>query len=218
VNRILGHRRNIRETNAARMAGIATKNPYIPVGEVCSHGRGRRFDPCIAHQPVRASLGGFRLLKVPRHSRRLETAHAVCERLSGRSHDEDDANSPKVSARIFSFPGEIRCIVLRVGAALQFADDLGGSIGLSGRFQPQRGPLLRPFHWQVHQPRHTEAAGKTSLRRRRYDRRRDKSQRQCHANGAFALALPIGQHLSAASGIPHEFVKPTMGRWSALLR
>ncbi len=50
-----------------------------------SHGRGRRFDPCIPHHPVPANRRGFRVGRNPRNSRRLARRVAVCEPNSDRS-------------------------------------------------------------------------------------------------------------------------------------
>src|ERR1700722_19815845 len=88
---------------------------------------------------------------------------------------------------------------------------LGRALEAIWRRQANGVPLLRPFHRKVHQPLHAEAAGQPSFDRRRYDRRRDKSQRQSHADGAFALALAMRQLLDRAFGIMGKFVKPAMG-------
>ena len=92
-----------------------------------------------------------------------------------------------------------------VGAAADFRSDL------SGRFEAERGPLLGPNHRQIHEALDAEPARQTSFDRSGDDGRRDKSQRECHANGAFALALTSGKGFDGLIRISRQFVEPAMG-------
>jgi hypothetical protein len=86
---------------------------------------------CVHHHLVRASGGGFRVLRIPRLYRGLQSRSAVCVEDFARNRALDGPKSPKVSARQIPFPkpGQIT-----VGATRQ--DQVGRGSGIVNAGNP----------------------------------------------------------------------------------
>jgi hypothetical protein len=77
----------------------------------------------VRHHLVRASGGGFRILRIRRLSRRLQDCRAVCVGDFARHRALDGPKSPRVSARQIAFPRTAqvtaeRCDVTTLGVVL----------------------------------------------------------------------------------------------------
>jgi hypothetical protein len=58
LNQETGRKGEQTTKNDRLASGYSEQFQQVPLGSLPSHGRGRRFDPCIAHHPVLANQAG----------------------------------------------------------------------------------------------------------------------------------------------------------------
>ena len=89
---------------AVKLSAFKRTGDYLSGRALPSHGRGRRFDPCIPHHTILANRRRFRASRNLRNSGRLVRRVAVCEPNSDRSPAVRAQYHPPVSACKIPFP------------------------------------------------------------------------------------------------------------------